>query len=111
MDPLERDELSNSELDELLPEWKAPVAPARLRSAVFGPSPRGWWSSTWWRTMWSASIRIPVPALLILAILLGIAIWPRSPAARPEGHELQPVAELRPRIIRTNIIRSGNAQN
>jgi len=105
-DELERDELSNSELDELLPQWKAPVAPARLRSALFGQSPRAWW-----RTMWSASIRIPVPALLVLAILLGIVVWQRSPGARPEGHELQPVAELRPKIIRTKITRSGNAQN
>jgi hypothetical protein len=56
--------------------------------------------------MWSASIRVPVPALLMLAILLGIVVWQRSPGPRPEGHELQPVAELRPKIIR-----SGNVQN
>ena len=101
MEPLERDELSNSELNELLPEWKAPVAPARMRSAIFGTAP-----GPFWRTMWSASIRVPMPALLVLTILLGIAAWRWSPSARPEGHELQPVAELRPKIIR-----SGNVQN
>jgi hypothetical protein len=106
MEPLERDELSNSELDELLPEWKAPVAPARMRSAVFGEAPRAWW-----RTIWTASIRVPVPALLVLAMLLGIIVWQRSPEARHPGNELQPVAELRPKIIRTKTIRSGNVQN
>jgi hypothetical protein len=101
MEPLERDELSNPDLDELLPEWKAPVAPARLRSAVFGEPPH-----PWWKAAWTASIRIPVPALLVVAMLLGILMWQRSPGTRPEGHELQPVAELRPKIIR-----SGNVQN
>lgn len=100
MEPLKPDELSNSELDELLHQWKAPLAPARLRSALFSQPPRGWW-----RTMWTASIRIPVPALIVLAMLLGIVLWQRSPAARQEGNELQPVAELRPKIIR-----SGNVQ-
>ena len=50
MEPFEKDELSDQELDGLLREWTAPAAPARLRAAVFGPPrPR-------WQRLWRASI-------------------------------------------------------
>ena len=122
VEPFEKDELGDSELDALLEEWHAPSAPASLRSAVFRP---------WWRSLWSASIRIPVPAVCALAVLLGAALWHWSRPApvreivrterveipvvreqvverlvyrdRPvplDRHELQPVAVLRPVIIR-----------
>ena len=38
MEPFEKDELTDSELDGALAQWKGPEAPARLRSAVFGES-------------------------------------------------------------------------
>ena len=122
MDPFEKDELADPELDALLVEWQAPAAPASLRSAVFRP---------WWRGMWTASIRIPVPVACCVAALLGIALWHwsrpapvrevvrtervevpvvkeevvtrlvyRDRPAPPGMHELQPVAVLRPIIIR-----------
>src|SRR5258708_7241505 len=143
MEPFEDDELSDRELDALLSAWIAPPAPARLRAVVFPAS------KPWWRTLWSASFRVPVPVAFCLAIMLALVAWrwvawrwltPVAPGvvirtervevpvvknevltrtvyrdrivhvpAAPAGlnvHELQPVAELRPRIIR-----SRNAQN
>jgi hypothetical protein len=134
MEPFKEDELSEQELDALLPEWKAPLAPAHLRASVF-PSV----SRRWWRNLWSLSIRVPVPVAAMVAIVVVLAAWrgtltvaPRvivrtervevpvfkdrvvsrtvyrdrivqaSPV--PQGrnaHELQPVAELRPVIIRS----------
>jgi hypothetical protein len=105
----ENDELSEQELDSILPAWKAPVAPARLRAAVF-PEARGHW--------WSLSVRVPLPVAVCAAILVMLAAWrwftprtiyremvvPVSASARPD--ELQPVMVLQPRIIR-----SGDAQN
>lgn len=41
MDPVEKDELSEGELDVMLPQWKTPERPERLRSALF-PKRRGW---------------------------------------------------------------------
>ena len=100
MEPLDHDELSNEELDRVLPAWTAPPAPARLRAAVFDGASRSWW----WK-LWTASVRIPAPALLILAVLVGIAFWRRGVTGGAD-RQLQPVAELRPKIIR-----SVNAQN
>jgi hypothetical protein len=139
MEPSEKDELSDQELDAFLPAWKTPPAPARLRAAVFPEA-----SKPWWRTLWSASFRVPVPVACCLAIMLAFVAWrwftpgaPRvviqtervevpvvkkeiltktvyrnrivyapAPTAGSNVHELQPVAELRPRILR-----SRNAQN
>ena len=126
MEPFDRDELSDSELDNLLKKWEAPPAPARLRAAVFPeePKPR-------WRRLWSASFRVPLPVAAALAIGLALAVWqgrrPGAPLelvrtervevpvlqervvtrtgyryrAAPPAQTLKPVAELRPRIIRT----------
>lgn len=114
MQPSENDELTDRELDALLPAWKAPAAPARLRAALFpeGPAP-------WWRRLWSASVRIPVPVACCLAVLLALAVWrwftPRTiyrdrivpvAAAGSDPSQLRPVTELRPRIVR-----SGDVQN
>ena len=43
MEPFEKDELSEGELDRILGEWASPVAPARLRAAVFPDSHAPWW--------------------------------------------------------------------
>ena len=101
MEPFEEHELSDRELDTLLPEWKAPTAPARLRAAVFPEAAR-----PWWKNLWTASIRIPLPVAVFLTILLA-TLWWQWPA-RVESRavmadrraEVQPVAELQPRIIR-----------
>jgi len=138
MEPFENDELTDSELDALLSSWIAPPPPVRLRAAVFPVA------KPWWRALWSASFRVPVPVAFCIAIMLAFVAWrwltpgaPRvvirtervevpvvkreiltntvyrdrivrvpDPAAGLNVHELQPVAELRPRIIR-----SRNAQN
>jgi len=126
MEPFDPDELSDSELDNLLKKWEAPPAPARLRAAVF---PEG--AGPWWRRVWSVSLRIPMPVAAALAIALALGAWQwRRPVAprelvrtervevpvwkdrvvtrtvyryrlAPPSQKLQPVAELRPRIIGT----------
>ena len=129
MEPLDKDELSDRDLDDLLKVWKSPKPPARLRAAVFPEPPR-----PWWRNLWGASIRLPVPLVCGLTLVLALAGWqwsariaPRvviktervevpvvkeqvvyrdrivhAPASTqgPDANRLQPVAELRPRIIR-----------
>src|SRR5260370_1805146 len=70
MEPFEKDELSDRELDAILPAWKAPLAPARLRAAVFLEA-----SKPWWRTLWSTSFRVPIPVAFCLAIMLALVAW------------------------------------
>jgi hypothetical protein len=108
MEPFENDELTESELDRLLEGWTAPEAPARLRASIF---PRA--SAPWWKRLWMASFRIPVPVACILLLALAVAVWRvAKPPAVPRAASsfdiqgLKPVAELRPRIIR-----SGDAKN
>ncbi len=136
MEPFEKDELTESELDRLLEGWTAPEASARLRAAIF-PEP----SASWWKRLWMGSVRIPVPLACLLLLATSVAVWraakPPVPQIvvktervevpvvqerivtklvtkyvgrkEPSGfniHGLKPVAELRPRIIR-----SGDAKN
>ncbi|MGA3095057.1 MAG: hypothetical protein ABSF25_01275 [Bryobacteraceae bacterium] len=123
MEPFDKDELSDRELDAILAAWESPPAPARLRAAVFPEA-----SKPWWRALWSASIRVPVPVACFLVLALAFAAWRWFPPAAPRAvtktvyrdrivrapadtagsnsHQLQPVAELRVRIIR-----SRNAKN
>ena len=42
MEPFDKDELMDNELDCALQQWKAPETPVRLRSGVFGER-RVWW--------------------------------------------------------------------
>jgi|HubBroStandDraft_1064217.scaffolds.fasta_scaffold768892_2 hypothetical protein len=70
MEPFEKDELSEGELDGILRLWEVPSPPARLREAVFGP-PRG---TRWW-AVWSASIRVPAPMVALVALVLAIGFW------------------------------------
>ncbi|MGD0300338.1 MAG: hypothetical protein ABSE86_24900 [Bryobacteraceae bacterium] len=134
MEPFEKDELTEGELDRLLREWNAPAAPARLRAALF-LKPR----APWWRRLWTLSIPVPLPIACVLTLLIVVSVWrgamPRVPqvvvktervevpivqervitkyvykeqkaASGFDIHGLKPVAELRPRIIR-----SGDAKN
>lgn len=118
MENRERPDLTDPELDALLHTWKTPVAPAGLRSAVFSKQ-----ATPWCRRWWAASIRIPVPVAAVLCLLLVIAGWQwganreragvesvsRSLASAPPTVTFQgflPVAELRPRIIRSHHARN-----
>jgi hypothetical protein len=115
MQPSDHDELSERELDALLPEWKVPMAPARLRVAVF---PEG--RLSWWKRLWTGSVRVPLPVICVVLFLLAVLVWrnfnqrtiyrdrvmPSLATTGSESGELQPVTELRPRIIR-----GGNVQN
>ena len=126
MEPFEHDELSDAELDSLLKRWEVPPALARLRAALFPEA------GSWWRRLWSASLRVPLPLAAALAVALALGAWqwgrpgaPPRELVRTERVEvpvwkdrvvvrtvyryrvaapvqtLKPVAELRPRIIRT----------
>jgi hypothetical protein len=119
MEPFEKDELTDRELDQVLTQWKAPSAPARLRAAVFGEH-----RAPWWRRFWTVSIRVPLPvacALMVVAVL-AIGALLREPRVvvrteriytplpadmRQDGGPgtvsnaaWRPVRELRPRVIR-----------
>jgi hypothetical protein len=127
MKPFEPDELSDRELDGLLPEWKAPEPPARLRAAIFAEVARPKWQRWWW-----ASLRVPVPVACVLALAAAFGIWrgarpapPRvitrtvrvevpvaketlvaktiyrcDPKRAASAQRLRPVSELQPQIIR-----------
>ena len=88
--------MDDRELNAMLREWKSPDAPSRLRAVVF-PARRPWWA---------AEIRIPVPLAIALALLMLAGLWQvnRTPPApvvtEVSFRELQPVKELKPRIIR-----------
>lgn len=115
MQPSENDELTDRELDALLPAWQSPPAPAKLRAALFPEDP-----GLWWRRLWHVSVRIPMPIACCLAILLALIVWkgsrsktiyrdrviPAFATTGPDEGTLRPVTELRPRVIR-----SGNVQN
>jgi hypothetical protein len=103
MEEREQPELTNPELDALLKEWRTPMAPSPLRSAVF-PS-----RSVPWYRHWLRSIHIPIPIAVVMGVLLLFSGWQwgaRSERARTAAAHaftfqgFSPVAELRPRIIR-----------
>jgi hypothetical protein len=128
MKPFENDELSDRELDSILRAWDVPQTPVHLRAAVFAKP-----VVPWWRNLWRASFRVPVPVACILGAILAFAAWRmlsvaprieirtqrieipvvrkevvtqtvyrnRTITPRPASHELRPVAELRPIIIRS----------
>jgi hypothetical protein len=88
----------DQELNAMLQEWKAPGLPPHLRAAIFPDMP-------WWRRVLRAEIRIPVPVAACLVLLLLAGVWMYRPAPPPGPQaitfrELQPVKELKPRIIR-----------
>lgn len=117
MEPFEKQDLTDRELDNLLPEWKAPEAPAHLRAAVFGEPAR-----PWWRRMWNVTVRVPLPAACAVLLLAALAVWRWAPRVVVETRTVEvpvvqekvvyrdrptaptawrPVTELQPRIIRS----------
>ncbi len=99
MDP-ERD----PKLSELLKEWQLPGAPSSLDARILPPRQR------WWSFLLTGSIRIPVPALLVLAailLMMTAAIVRKPPAPQTASApislaEFQPVKDLNVRIIRSH---------
>ena len=97
------DPANDSKLSELLKEWQISGAPPSLDERVLGPRRR------WWSFLLTGSIRIPVPAVIVLAAILLIMaaslLRPRQPPA-PQAStsinlaEFQPVKDLNVRIIR-----------
>ena len=141
MEPFEKDELSDAELDHILRSWNAPAAPARMRAALFPAS-----AAPWWKRFITMSIPVPLPVALCLAFLIAAGVWRwtrpvapvapqvlvktqrvevpvvqdrvvtkyvyrNAPAARSAVHGVG-FDELRPVTeLRPRIIRSGNAKN
>ena len=73
MEPLDEKELSH-----LLSQWDAPAAPASLGRRVL---PR---RGSWWRWLFTGTIRIPVPVGVAAVVLVGLWIhYSKAPAAVP----------------------------
>jgi hypothetical protein len=92
--------LDDRELKAVLDEWKAPAAPSHLRESLFPREP-------WWTRVWRAQLRIPVPVAVAVTLLLlafAAAALRRNPppavVTEVTFRELQPVKELKPRVIR-----------
>jgi hypothetical protein len=128
MEPYDREPLTDQELDAALREWDAPGAPARLRAAVFG-APQPWWRRFWTFSI-RIPLPVACALVLVLAAA-AFAFWQRPAPVplkaappqvivetktvevpvvkvrvvyrdRPQTFTAwKPVAELRPRIIRS----------
>src|SRR5438477_8210120 len=70
MDPFERHELSDEDLNAALREWAVPDAPPGLRTRLFPGT-----AAPWWRRLWTASIRIPFPVAVCLAAVVAFSAW------------------------------------
>lgn len=96
--------LSDRELDEVMARWKAPKVPVTLEERVRRGRRSGWW--TW---LLRGSIRVPVPASLMVVaafvVLVVLAARHGSPVHVRQETSLsafQPVKRLEPRIIRSS---------
>jgi len=92
MEPFEKEELSDAELNLMLPAWKVSGAPKPLFIQAKAP---------WWRT--SISVPWPVAAAVLVALVYGVV---RLAAPAPVVIQWRPVDEIKVRIIR-----SGNVKN
>lgn len=91
----------DKKLTELLKEWQLPAAPVSLDARVLGPR------TLWWKTLFTGSIRIPVPLAFALAaalVVMAIALLRRPaapvPAASVNLADFQPVKDMNVRVIR-----------
>ena len=97
--------LSDSQLRDLLRQWEAPEAPAHLERRIFEKPPQ----RAWHRWLLAGSIRVPVPALVLLLLVVTALVYvvPRGRQASPAFvrevslSDFRPVTELKPRIIRS----------
>jgi len=94
--------LDDQELEGLLRQWQAPVAPPSLTAKVL---PR---RASWWSWLATGSIRVPVPVgiaavLAVAAFLYFFRTTERPTVARPAKSvslaDFQPVKQLEPRVI------------
>jgi hypothetical protein len=83
--------LSDNELDDLLHQWQAPDAPARLQPPRMH---RPWWRRT-------ISIPVPVAVLILVFVAYWAIIAHRQPPQTVTLADFQPVKQLQPRIIRS----------
>ncbi len=96
--------LNDNELHDLLHQWKAAAAPPHLERRIFGELRK----QPWYRWLLTGSIRLPVPVFVLLLLVLSTLsyVLPRARRAPPAVlrevrlSDFQPVAELKPRIIR-----------
>jgi hypothetical protein len=133
MEPYDREPLTDRELDAALREWDAPAVPARLRAAVFG-TPQPWWRRSWtlsiriplpvacalvlvlaaaafavWRRPVPVPLKPPPPQVIVETKTVEVPVVQERVVYRnrPQPSTAwKPVAELRPRIIR-----SGQREN
>jgi hypothetical protein len=98
--------MDDKELDEILHEWRAPKAPPDLEARVwaakspFLPGPGLRWLLT-------GSIRVPVPAVILVLIAAALLFFSVRKPAPPVANRLglagfQPVQQLKPRVVGRN---------
>lgn len=85
-------EPNDSDLQELLREWKAPETPRSLESRVLDRRP------SWWRVLLHGSIRVPVPVAFVLAMIIVGGAWRLSMAA-PGGCSAASVAPALKQVL------------
>ena len=94
--------LDDRELDTLLQQWQAPLAPPSLRAKVLPHR------SHWWQWLATGTIRVPVPVgiaavLALAAFLYFFRTTERPTAAQPAKSvslaDFQPVKQLEPRVV------------
>jgi hypothetical protein len=73
MDPLNEDELKR-----LLQSWRAPATPRSLSERVLGRE------APWWRRIFGASFRIPVPVAVAAAVVIALFLIYRKPPEPPD---------------------------
>lgn len=92
MDPFEKEELSDAELNLMLSAWKVSGGPRPMSIQPAAP---------WWRR--SISVPWPLAAAVLVAMVYGLV---RLTAPAPVVIQWRPVDEIKVRIIR-----SGNVKN
>ncbi len=93
--------LDDNELNELLRKWEAPIAPPTLKQRLFPPQ------KSWWRWLFTGSVRVPVPVALAAVVLVGLWIHYSRPATPPRVvqpasvslADFQPVRQLQPVVV------------
>jgi hypothetical protein len=94
--------LNDNELRDLLRQWEAPAAPVHLEHRIFGAP------TTPWRWLLTGSIRVPVPAFVLLLLVFSALTYvlhrsrqiTSAPVQEVRLSDFQPVAELKPRVIK-----------
>jgi hypothetical protein len=92
--------LDENGLKQLLRKWEAPPAPATLKERLFP-------QKSWWRWLFTGSIRVPVPVALGVVVLLALWIQLSRPAYTPSVAQpgtlsladFQPVRQLQPVVV------------